>query len=92
MSGYKPPSGRVTLRFRRDYYRRLARSRGWNTQLEQAEGLGLSQPTVGKILSGKQQPGLDAIAHILRAFPDHDFTDFFEIVPVAADESMRRAS
>lgn len=87
MTGYRPPtSGRVTLRFNIERYRRLATEQGWKTQDEQANGLGISQATVGKILSRKQIPGPEAIAALLRAFPDQDFRDLFDVVPLEREQ------
>lgn len=82
-------AGRVTLRFKRERYLQLVAERRWTTQGEQACGLGLSQGTVGKILSGKQTPGPDAIAALLNTFQTEQFADLFEIVSA---EKLRVAS
>ncbi len=81
MDGSKIPStGPLTLRLDTDRYRTLATERGWTTIEDQARGLQLSIATVSRMLSGLQTPGASLIGALLRAFPDQEFPDLFEVV------------
>jgi transcriptional regulator with XRE-family HTH domain len=42
--------------------------RGWNTDKERAEGLGISQPMLSRIRSGSVKPGVIFIDRCLKAF------------------------
>lgn len=87
MTGYMPDEAeRVTLRLNVKRYRQLAAARGWKSQQEQADGLGLGQTSVGRILSHRQAPGPEAIAAFWRAFPDEDPRDLFDVVPLEREQ------
>lgn len=87
VTGYSPAAvGRVTLRLNVANYRRLAAQRGWTTQAEQAEGLGLAQTTIGKILNHKAAPGPEALAAFMKEFPDEDPRDLFDVVPLEREQ------
>lgn len=92
MSGYTPrhPSG-VRLRFKHERFLELAAAKGWTTQTQQAEGTGISQPTICRILNAPEEwtPSPEAIAGMLAAF-EVAFEELFEVIPVG--RRLRRAS
>ena len=92
MNGYtrKRASNRPwTVDLNRERYRQLVADEGWNTQLEQATALGLSQVTISRIVEGGGYPSGRAIAALRRAFPDEDFDSLFVIVE---DRPLRRVA
>lgn len=52
MAGQTP-----TKRLRIDEFRRLAAKRNWNTQEEIADGIGVDQSQVSRVLAGVVRPG-----------------------------------
>lgn len=79
----------LTLDLKRSRYRELVTAEGWDTQDQQAEGLGLGQATISRVVNRGTRPGPSVIAALLATFPDEPFEDLFEIVP---DTSGRRAA
>lgn len=63
--------------------RREARARGWITDRQLADALGVSAANVSRIFnadeSQRQGPGVVFIAAALIAMPDLNFADIFEI-------------
>lgn len=88
VSGYKtdPAETTLTLELNKRRYRQLVESKGWDTQVKQANGLGLGQATVSRLVESDARPGPNAIAALRNAFPDEPFERLFNIVEV------RRAS
>lgn len=78
-----------TVDLNRDRYRELVTAKGWNTQPEQAEALGLSQQTISRIVECDGYPSGRFIAALKRAFPDEDFDSLFVIVE---DRPLRRVA
>lgn len=68
------------IRLRTGQYRKFAALKGWATAGQQAAALGVTEPTIGRILSGKRAPGESFIANCLTAFPELEFADLFEVV------------
>lgn len=81
----RPP----TVDLNRERYRELVADKGWCTQMEQAEALGLSQVTISRIVEGGGYPSGRAIAALRLAFPDEDFDSLFVIVE---DRPLRRVA
>lgn len=75
------------IRLRTEQYEKFARLKGWKTNAAQAAAIGVSEPTIGRILSGKRAPGEQFIAGLLCALPELDFADLFEVV-TGADEDV----
>lgn len=73
-----------------------ARARGWSTARDLAEGIGVTEASISRLLDAdpekRQMPGPAFIAAVLCAFPypQYQFRDFFQVAP--AEVSMRRAS
>ena len=82
MHGYeRSASGHtLTVDLNRNRYRKLVTARGWNTQVEQAAALGISQPTITRIVESGGRPGPRVIAALLAAFPEENFRSLFDIV------------
>lgn len=68
------------IRLRTGQYRKYVSLKGLTTQAAQAAALGVSEPTVGRVVTGKTGPGEQFIAGCLAAFPELDFSDLFEVV------------
>jgi hypothetical protein len=94
MHGYKrSPSGQtLTVDLNRDRYRELVAARGWSTQVEQAAALGISQPTITRIVESAGRPGPRVIAALLATFPEEHFRSLFDIVPAEDFSSQRVAA
>lgn len=72
------------LRLRGEQFQRQLHARGLTTAAQQADHLGLSKWTIGRLMSGEIVPGERIICRTLARFPELRFEDFFEvIVPVA---------
>jgi hypothetical protein len=67
------------LRLRVDVFLAHCRANGWEFENQQAAGLGVAPSTVNRVLKGTQRPGGQFISAVLRAFPDADFTELFEL-------------
>lgn len=91
MTGCKPSRSRRprTLDLNRQRYRELVAARGWKTQKQQAEALGLGQHTISKVVESEARPGPRVIAALLTAFPEEGFDNLFEIVD---DLPLRRVA
>lgn len=57
---------------------------GIDSQRALSERIGVAESTVYRVLEGRTAPGEKFIAGILRAFPQLDFDDLFEVVDAAA--------
>ncbi len=68
------------IRLRTGQYRKYVRLKGWTTQAEQAAAIGVTEPTVGRVLAGKTAPGEQFMAGLLAALPELEFADLFEVV------------
>lgn len=68
------------IRLRTGQYVKFAALKGWKTQAAQATALNVTEPTVGRVLTGKRAPGEAFIAAVLTAFPELEFADLFEVV------------
>lgn len=68
------------IRLRTGQYRKYAALKGLATQAAQAAAIGVAEPTVGRVVSGKTAPGEQFIAGCLAAFPELEFADLFEVV------------
>lgn len=79
----------LTLELNRTRYRELVAARGWATQVEQAAAIGISQPTITRIVESEGRPGPRVIAALLAAFPEEDFRSLFDIVE---DLPLRRVA
>lgn len=91
MVGYKESSdsARLTVDLNRTRYRELVAARGWTRQIEQADGLGIAQNTISRVVEGGQKPGPRFIAACLTAFPGEGFDGLFHIVE---DAPLTRAA
>ncbi len=88
MHGYKRSQGEhpLTVDLNRLRYRELVAARGWTTQVAQATALGISQPTITRIVESGGRPGPRVIAALLAAFPRENFRNLFDIVEDAPTE------
>lgn len=68
------------IRLRTGQYRKYVAIKGLTSQAAQAAAIRVTEPTVGRVLSGKTAPGEQFIAGCLAAFPELDFADLFEVV------------
>jgi transcriptional regulator with XRE-family HTH domain len=75
------------IRLRTGQYRKYAALKGWKTNAQAAAAIRVTEPTIGRILSGKRGPGEQFIAALLAALPELDFADLFEVV-AAEDERV----
>ena len=71
------------VRLRRDRYDALMKLRDLTYPAAQARALGVSQPTVQRVLDGENYPGGRFIGSVLAFFSGMAFEDLFEVV---ADE------
>jgi hypothetical protein len=69
----------VELCIRVDEYLRRCRARGWVLQSQQAQAIGVAASTINRVVTGRQRPGGHFVGAVLRAFPDADFTDLFDL-------------
>lgn len=80
----------VRLRIRQ--FQKHCHERGWVSEYQQAQGLGIAPSTINRILRGPdkskggQAPGAAFIAAVLAAFPVFEFSDFFEVIEVVNEE------
>lgn len=90
MHGYeRSASGHpLTVDLNRTRYRELVAARGWTTQVEQAAALGISQPTITRIVESGGRPGPRVIAALLAAFPKENFRTLFNIVEDSPAEQV----
>jgi transcriptional regulator with XRE-family HTH domain len=58
----------ATVALRLDEFDAMTTERGWATDKERAEGLGLSQSTISKVRSGTASPGVAFIDACVKAF------------------------
>ncbi len=70
----------ATIRLRTAQFEKFCKLKGLKTQADKARFLGVTEPTVGRIVSGDRKPGEAFIAGVLHAFPELDFSDLFEVV------------
>lgn len=73
------------IRLRTGQYRKFASLKGWTTHAQQAHAIGVTEPTIGRVLkeagtAGARAPGEAFIAGCLAAFPELEFADLFEVV------------
>lgn len=73
----------VEVCLRVEAYLEQCRARGWAFESQQAAGLGLAASTVHRVLRGTQKPGGQFIGAVLRAFPDADFAQLFDVVELS---------
>lgn len=71
----------------------LRTNRGWITDRELAERIGINQSNLSRVLSGKAKPGVKFVAGAVQAFGVDDpraigaaFVALFEIVPDTSQE------
>jgi hypothetical protein len=81
VSGYKaePTERSLTLKLNKERYRELVEAKGWDTQVKQANGLGLGQATVSRLTEADARPGPNAVAALITAFPEEPFLRLFRI-------------
>lgn len=77
----------ATITLRLDAFRKYTKIAGLRNGTAIAEALGVDQGNLSRILAGRQAPGAKFIAACLAAFPDLDFADLFDVVPVDSDEA-----
>lgn len=70
----------AAIRLRTGQYRKYAALKGWTTNAQAAAAVGVTEPTIGRVLTGKRAPGEQFIAGLLAALPELDFSDLFEVV------------
>jgi transcriptional regulator with XRE-family HTH domain len=58
----------ATVALRLDEFDAMTTERGWATDKERADGLGVSQSTISKLRSGTANPGATFIAACLKEF------------------------
>ena len=75
------------IRLRTEQYEKFAALKGWKTNAAQAAAIGVSEPTIGRILTGKRAPGEAFIAGLLAALPELDFGDLFEVVGGGSEDA-----
>lgn len=73
------------IRLRTEQFQRRCRLLGLDTATSQAEHLGLSKWTIGRLLNGDIAPAEHVIASTLAAFPTLKFEDLFEVVELRGD-------
>lgn len=78
----------ATIRLRTGQYRKYVAVKGWKNQAEAARAIGVSEPTIGRILNDKRGPGEAFIAGLLAALPELEFNDLFEVVDDAGLEEL----
>jgi transcriptional regulator with XRE-family HTH domain len=76
------------VRLRVGQWRKFCRMRGWESENQQAHGLGVSPSTINRILKGTQRPSGEFIGAALLAFPELEFIDLFEVIASASDEAV----
>lgn len=69
-----------TIRLRTAQFEKFCKLKGLKTQADKARFLGVTEPTVGRVLNGDRRPGEAFIAGVLAAFPELEFSDLFEVV------------
>lgn len=79
----------LTVDLNRDRYHKLVAKKGWWTQTQQAEALGLSQAAISRMVAPEGRPSSKSIAALLVAFPEETFDSLFEIVE---DLPLRRVA
>jgi hypothetical protein len=68
------------IRLRTGQYRKYVAMKGWKTNAAQAIAIGVTEPTIGRVLKGDRAPGEQFIAGLLHALPELEFADLFEVV------------
>lgn len=74
-------SARYTYRVRADVWDRLSEENGWATTTAAAQAIGVSIPTMHRILRGQAGPGPHFMASVMIFFSDLKHEDIFEITP-----------
>lgn len=75
----------ASIRLRTGQFEKFCALKGWKTQAIRAQQIGVTEPTVGRVVTGKRAPGEQFIAGCLHAFPELDFADLFEVVEDTED-------
>lgn len=68
------------IRLRTKQFNKICNVKGWTTQAQRAAGVGVTEPTIGRVMTGKRAPGEQFIAGCLAAFPELEFSDLFEVI------------
>jgi hypothetical protein len=76
------------IRLRTRQFDKFCKLKGWLTQAQRATGIGVTEPTIGRVMTGKRAPGEQFIAGCLAAFPDLDFDDLFEVIAHDATDQV----
>lgn len=78
----------ASIRLRTTQFEKFCALKGLKTQADKARFLGVTEPTVGRVINGDRRPGEQFIAGVLAAFPELEFGDLFEVIddaePVAS--------
>ena len=75
----------VTIACKTTSLRKYAGVAGHRTDRALADLLQIDQGNLSRVLNGKQRPGGVFIASALRAFPDLDFSDLFEVIDAESE-------
>lgn len=67
------------FRLNRELFDRLCQERGWKTQQETADQLGVSRVTLSMVLTGRSRPGVQFLAGLKAQFPEYSTDDFVSI-------------
>lgn len=77
-------AGLPTVKLKIERLKAEAKARGWSTDRELAQALGISAANVSRIYNTdetrRQGPGVVFIAAALIAMPDLEFADLFDVV------------
>ncbi len=69
------------IRFRTGQFRKFAKLKGWTSDDQAAQALGVNPATLSRVLHGRTAPGERFMAQVLDAFADTlTFYDLFEVV------------
>lgn len=69
-----------TLKLRTRQLDKYMRISGIGSRAELARRMGMATSSVTRVLAGQYRPGEAFISGLMRAFPDLDFEDLFEVV------------
>lgn len=70
----------TTLRLRTRQLDKYMRLSGIESRAELARRMGMATSSVTRVLAGQSRPGQAFLSGLMRAFPDLDFEDLFEVV------------
>ena len=85
MTTEMPPK---TIKLKMDRFAKVAAAYGWTTNADIARALGIDETTVGRVLKGKANPGVQFIGGLLAAAEEIGFRRVFEVVDLAPENAQ----